>query len=139
MVRIKGPGHVTVNKPIISRIYIGSYMWPLCSAQILVDEVNPQKVTAKVHQCLCHRKHMRVLVVPLRSTRVHFQNNNFILRKVVENLHDMDYQKCCKIVVSKEFCLHYVICPFNGTKQTSQPRLTQFVTCISHFEFPNGR
>ena len=34
-------GHVTVNKPVISIIYIVAHTWPLCSAQILVDGVNP--------------------------------------------------------------------------------------------------
>ena len=37
----KGQGHVTVNKPIMSRIYIVANTWPLCSVQILVDGVNP--------------------------------------------------------------------------------------------------
>ena len=39
---LKGQGYVTVNKPVISRIYIVAHMWPLCSVQILVDGVNPQ-------------------------------------------------------------------------------------------------
>ena len=38
---LKGQGHVTVNKPAISIIYIIAHTWPLCSAQILVDGVNP--------------------------------------------------------------------------------------------------
>ena len=40
---LKGQGHVTVNKPVISIIYIVVHTWPLCSAQILVDGVNPQE------------------------------------------------------------------------------------------------
>ena len=39
---LKGQRHVTVNKPVISMIYIISHTWPLCSAQILVDGVNPR-------------------------------------------------------------------------------------------------
>ena len=39
---LKVQGHVTVNKPIISMIYIVAHTWPLCSAQVLVDGVNPQ-------------------------------------------------------------------------------------------------
>ena len=43
---VKAQGHVTVNKLVISMIYIVAHMWPLCSAQILVDRrgggVNPQ-------------------------------------------------------------------------------------------------
>ena len=39
---LKAQGHVTVNKPVISVIYIITYTWPLCSAQSLVDGVNPQ-------------------------------------------------------------------------------------------------
>ena len=38
---LKGQSHVTVNKPIISRIYIVAHKWSLCSVQILVDGVNP--------------------------------------------------------------------------------------------------
>ena len=39
---LKGLGHVTVNKSGISRIFFVAHTWPLCSAQILVDRVNPQ-------------------------------------------------------------------------------------------------
>ena len=39
---LKAQGHVTVNKPVISMIYIIAHTWPLCSAQILVDGVIPQ-------------------------------------------------------------------------------------------------
>ena len=38
---LKGQGHVTVNKPVISRIHIVAHTWPLCSAYVLVDGVNP--------------------------------------------------------------------------------------------------
>ena len=38
-----GQGHVTVCKPAISIIYIVAHTWPLFSAQILVDGVNPQE------------------------------------------------------------------------------------------------
>ena len=38
---LKEQGHVTANKPVISRIYVAAHMWPLCSAQIMVDGVNP--------------------------------------------------------------------------------------------------
>ena len=41
-VSLKAQGHVTVNKPVISMIYIVCHTWPLFSAQILVDGVNPQ-------------------------------------------------------------------------------------------------
>ena len=41
VVCLKAQGHVTVNKPVISRIYIVARTWPLCSVQILVDGVNP--------------------------------------------------------------------------------------------------
>ena len=41
-VSLKAHGHVTVNKPAIFIIYIVTHTWPLCSAQILVDGVNPQ-------------------------------------------------------------------------------------------------
>ena len=39
---LKWQRHVTVKKPVISIIYIVSHTWPLCSAQILVDGVNPR-------------------------------------------------------------------------------------------------
>ena len=57
------------------------------------------RLLPKFNQYLCNRK---------TSTRGHLQNNTFILRKVLENHYDMAYQKYCKIVVSKEVCLHYV-------------------------------
>ena len=41
-ISLKGQGHVTENKPVISSIYIVVHTWPLCSAQILVDGANPQ-------------------------------------------------------------------------------------------------
>ena len=42
MCPLKGQGHITANKPVISMIYIVTHTWPLCSAQILVDGVNPK-------------------------------------------------------------------------------------------------
>ena len=42
------------------------------------------------------------------QVNLRLENNTFIVRKVVENHCDMAYQKYCKIVVSKEVCLHYV-------------------------------
>ena len=38
---LKAQCHVTVNKLVISRIYIVAHTWPLRSAQISVDRVNP--------------------------------------------------------------------------------------------------
>ena len=38
---LKGQGHVTVKKSVISIIYIVPHTWPLCAAHILVDGVNP--------------------------------------------------------------------------------------------------
>ena len=67
------------------------------------------KLILKIHQYLCNR--MSVSVVSLRSTGVHLINIAYILRKVVENHCDMADQKYCKIVVSKEVCLHYVTLP----------------------------
>ena len=42
-VYLNGQGHVTVKKLFISIIYIVVHTWPLCSAQIVVDGVNPQE------------------------------------------------------------------------------------------------
>ena len=39
---LKGQVHVTVNKHVISVIYIVAHTCPLCSAQVLVDGENPQ-------------------------------------------------------------------------------------------------
>ena len=39
---LKGLGHVTVNKPVFSKIYIVAHTCPLCSARVLVDGMNPQ-------------------------------------------------------------------------------------------------
>lgn len=39
---LKGPDHVTINKPVMSIIYIVSHTYQLCSAQSLMDGVNPQ-------------------------------------------------------------------------------------------------
>ena len=108
----KGQGHVTVNKPVISIIYIVARTWPLCSAQILVDGVNPQEsYFQKSTNISAIIQHMSVSFVSLRSSRVHLQNNTFILRKAGESLCDMADQKYCKIVISKEVCLHCVTLP----------------------------
>ena len=39
---LKKLGQETVKKSVISIIYIAAHTWLLCSAQILVDGVNPQ-------------------------------------------------------------------------------------------------
>ena len=39
---LKGQGYVTVNKPVISRIYVVAHTLPLCSVLILVDWVHPK-------------------------------------------------------------------------------------------------
>ena len=109
---LKGLGHVAVNKPVISIIYIVAHTCPLCSAQILVYGVNPlESYFQKSTNISAIVQHKSVSFVSLRSSRVHLQNNTFILRKVVESLCDMAYQNYCKIVISKEVCLHYVTLP----------------------------
>ena len=37
MVSLKVQGDVTINKPVISIIYIVSHTWPLCSARIFTE------------------------------------------------------------------------------------------------------
>ena len=109
---LKGQGHVTVNKPVIYRIYIVAHRWPFRSVQILVDGVNPHYsyfLNSANISAIAHR--MFLLFVSLRSTRVHLQNNTFILRKVVESHSDMDYQIYCNVVVSKKISLRYVTLP----------------------------
>ena len=109
---LKGQGHVTISKPVISIIYIVVHTWPLRSAQILVDGMNPQEsYFQKSTNISAVVRHMSVSFVSLRSSRVHLQNNTFILRKTAESLCDMAYQKYCKIVISIEICLHYVTLP----------------------------
>ena len=109
---LKAQGHVTVNKPVISIIYIVSHMWPLCSAQILVDGVNPlESYFQNSTNISAIVQHMRVSFVSLQGSKVCLQNSTVILRNIVEDLCDMAYQKYCKIVISKEVCLHYVTLP----------------------------
>ena len=101
---LKGLSHVTVNKTVISIINIVANTCPLCSAPILVDRVNPlESYFQKSTNIACNRTTYKCFVC--FST---FQNNTFILRKVVENLCDMTYQKYCKIVVLKDSRLLYV-------------------------------
>ena len=91
---LKGQGHVTVNKPVISIIYIVAHTWPLCPTQILVAGVNPQEsYFQKFTNISAIIQHTSISVVFLRSTTVHLQSNIFISRKVVKNHCDMAYQK----------------------------------------------
>ena len=94
--KLKEQGHVTVNTPVISMIYIFAHMWPLCSAKILVDWENPQEsYFQKSTKISAIVQYTSVSFVSLRKTRVHLQNDAFILRIKVENLCDMAYQRCC--------------------------------------------
>ena len=53
---LKGQGHVTANKPVISRIYIIAHTWLLCSAQIFGGwDESIIKLLLKIHQYLCNR------------------------------------------------------------------------------------
>ena len=109
---LKALGHVTVNKPVISIIYIVVHTWPLCSAQILVDGVNPlESYFQKSTNISAIVQHMSVSFVSLQSSRVHLQSSTVILRNIVEDLCAMAYKKYCKIIISKEVCLHYVTLP----------------------------
>ena len=79
---LKGQGHVTVNKPVNSIIYILVHTWPLCSTQILVDGLNPQgSYFQKSTNISAVIQHMSVSFVFLRSSRAHLQNSTFILKK----------------------------------------------------------
>ena len=69
---LKAQGRVTVNKPIISIIYVVSHTWPLCSAKILVDGVNPlESYFQKSTNISAIVQHMSVSFVSLQSSRVH--------------------------------------------------------------------
>ena len=84
----------------------------IVTAQIFVDGINPQEsYFQKSTNISAIVRYMSVSFVSLQRLRAHLQNNTFILRKIVENLCDMAYQKHCKIVVSKEVCLHYMTQP----------------------------
>ena len=101
---LKGHGHVTVNKPVISIIYIVAHTCPLCAAQILGDWVNPlESYFQKSTNISAIVQHTSVSSVSLRSSRVHLQNNTFILRKLVKNLCDMAYQNTAKSSFRKKF------------------------------------
>ena len=70
---LKGHGRVTVNKPVISTVYIVDYTvytWPLCSAQILVHGVNPQESYFQISTNI-----FAIVFVSLQSSRVHLQNS----------------------------------------------------------------
>ena len=109
---LKAQGYITVNKPVISIIYIVTHTWPLCSAQILVDGVNPLKSYFQKSTSISGIvQHMSVSFVSIQSSRVHLQNSTVILRNIVEDLCDMADQKYCKIVILKEVCLQYVTLP----------------------------
>ena len=76
---LKALGHVTVNKLLISKIYIVSHTWPLCSAQILVDGVNPLDIyLQKSTNISAIVQHMNVSFVSLQSSRVRLQNSTVI-------------------------------------------------------------
>ena len=108
---LKALGHVAVNKPVISIIYIVVHTWPLCSTQILVDGVNPlESCFQKSTNISAIVQHMSVSFVSRQSSRVHVQSSTVILRNKVEDLCDTAYQKYCKIVISK-VCLYYVTLP----------------------------
>ena len=69
---LKALGHVIVNKPIISITYIVVYTWSLCSAQILVDAVNPtESYFQKSTNISAIVQYMSVSFVSLQSSRVH--------------------------------------------------------------------
>ena len=82
---LKALGHVTVNKPVISIVYIVVHTQPLCSAQILVDGVNPlESYFQKSTNISAIVQHMSVSFVSLQSSRVHLQSSTVILRNIVE-------------------------------------------------------
>ena len=97
---LKVQGHITVNKPVISIIYIVAHTWQLCSAQILVDGVNPlESYFQKSTNISAIVQHMSVSFVSLQSTRVHlliehlhFEKNSckslwYGLSKILQNRH----------------------------------------------------
>ena len=53
-------------------------------------------------------RHMSASFVFVENSRVHLQNNTFMLRNVVENLCDIAYQRLCELIVLKEVCSFYV-------------------------------
>ena len=78
--RVKGAGSRNRKQSCyISIIYVFVHTWPLCSAQILVDGVNPQeKYFQKFIDISAIAQHMSVSFVSLRSSRVHVENNTVI-------------------------------------------------------------
>ena len=101
---LKAQGHVTVNKPVISGIYIVSHTWPLCSAQILVDGVNPQEsYFPKSTNISAIIQHMSISFVSLRSSRVHLQNKTIILRKILKISVIWSIENAAKSLFRKKF------------------------------------
>ena len=127
MIKLKGPGHVTVNKPDISIIYIAVKKYPLCSAQILVDRVNPQKSSFEKPpppppRDPCNRTTYDCFICFSRTSRVHLQNNTFILRKVVENLCVKDYKNRAKSSFERSLFTLRDPAPLNqGNSETYTP------------------
>ena len=62
----------------------------------------------KIHRYHCNHTAYECFVSFSAKFNSPSSKNTSIMRKAAESLCDMAYQKYCKIVVSKEVCLHYV-------------------------------
>ena len=77
-------GSRNVNKPVISIIYIVAHTWPLFSAQILVDGVNPQEsyfqkptnISAIIQPIECFVYFSAKRKSPSSKYHLHFEKNS---------------------------------------------------------------
>ena len=71
------------------------------------------KLLLKIHQYFCNPAIYKFLVYFPANARVHIHNKTYTLRKVVENLCDMNYQNTEKSSFHKKFGYITQPCPFN--------------------------
>ena len=111
----KGQGHVAVNKPVISIIYTVAHTWQLCSAQILVDGVNPKEIY--------FQKSTNIYAIVRHDCFV------WILCKVQESIFKLTpsfWEKWWKISV---------ICPIKNTAKSSFRKKFVYIWWLGPFNF----
>ena len=92
------------------------------------------KLLLKIHQYLCIPATSECLVCFPTKFKSPSSKEHLYFEKSGGNLCDMDYQKYCKIVASKEICLHYpapLTLYFRRSVlyQASQKKITRLVDC----------
>ena len=81
--KLKGLAHVTVNKPVIAMISFIFGMCPLFSVHMLLDGVNAEKLyVQKSTNISAFLQHMNVMLLSFLNSKIHPQNNTFILKDI---------------------------------------------------------